>query len=138
MSVGIAREPLQQPIDLRTESMELRAVGVGKLFEDGLAAWTEREPHPAAIILGRHAPGVSLGDQSVDKSDCAVMPDLQRLRQLADGNSFTAREALDGEESLMALGRDAGRSRRLFAEAQEPPQRIAESGEHFVLGLRDP
>jgi hypothetical protein len=38
----------------------------------------------------------------------------------------------------MALGRDAGRSRRLFAKAQEPPQRIAESGEHFVLGLRNP
>jgi hypothetical protein len=56
--------------------MELREMGMGKFFEDGLAAWAEHEAHPAAIILGRHAPGIPFCDQSIYQPNCAVMSNL--------------------------------------------------------------
>jgi hypothetical protein len=37
----------------------------------------------------------------------------------------------------MLLRRNARGARRLLAEMQESPQRMAQRGEHFVMSLRD-
>jgi hypothetical protein len=63
-----------------------------------------------------------------------MMPDLQALSQLANGNRFASGKALDCEEGLVLLGSEAGFFGGVFAEMQEPAQGVAERGEGFVFG----
>ena len=95
------------------------------------------EPHmnlptiPVGCLTGheffRHEP--------VHKPDCAVMLDLEALGQFAHGHVIATGEALDGEQRLMVLGRDACRCGRIFAETKELAQGKAECGQVLILGF---
>jgi hypothetical protein len=58
-----------------------------------------------------------------------VVPLLQKLGQFADVRPASIRESSHAQHQLMLLRRDTRGARRLFAEAQELTQLVAEPGE---------
>ena len=53
---------------------------------------------------------------AIDQFDGGVMPNQQEIRQIADGNRLGAGKALDGEQRLVLLRRQAGLMGGRFAE----------------------
>ena len=71
------------------------------------------------------------------QSDGAVMPYLQTRGELSDGEVVAPRGAAQDEHGLVLLRGDTGCQRRVFAEVKEIPERMAECGQMFKVGVGD-
>jgi len=125
-------------LEWESEPPELLPVGDGEAFENLPPARAQAEIDLPGVLRAVLAQEELLRDQTVDEADCAVMRDLQPLGELADIDLITAREAHDGEESLVLLGGEADLAGSLLTEAQEEAETVAECGELFILRLRHP
>src|SRR5581483_631707 len=125
----------QQSIKFGTDAAEFVAVSEGEPFK--LALTTAGEPHknlPPVFSRG-FARNELFRDQAVNEPDGAVMAQLQSLRQFAYGHPVPPRKALDGQQRLVLLRREARCLRRRFAKVNELAQRITKRRKGFILRL---
>lgn len=104
-----------------------------KPAKQSLALPGEADPHLAAIALRPAALHQRTLGQPVDQSNHAVVPQLQALRQVAN-RRLAIRPALDRQQQLVLCRLEPGFACRLFTEAQESPDLIAELGQGLVIG----
>jgi hypothetical protein len=65
------------------------------------------------------------------------MAQLKSIRELTERNPVASGKSFDCQEGLVLLGREAGAMGRVFAEAEEAPERIAKGRQRFKLGFRN-
>ena len=105
----------------RRKLLEVRAA---QLAEASRAEWREPQAHdPMVDRVGVPVDETGL-DRAVDEPDHAVVPEQQRIGNVADRRSFAVRMASDREQQLVLRRRDADGRRLLFA----PPKKLAQPG----------
>lgn len=87
---------------------------------------------PAVGVVDDPAEKSELG-HSVHEFDCGVVLDEEQFRQFPDGDRHLAGKALDGQQCLMLLGRQAGFCRSRFAECEKFPKLEPEVGQGFII-----
>lgn len=105
----------------------------GQLFQHFFAPHGQMDEHQASICGRVRTSHQFIMHQPVNQPHGAMVAQLQAFGQFTDGNLLTSREALDGEQRLMLLGREAGSARRLFAEVEELPEGVTKRRERFIL-----
>ena len=128
-----AGELLEPKDELRPHSFQLLGMGSGKSFEHILATTRELDENLPTVLGRRRTRHQLFGHQPVNQANRAVVPKLQSLRQLAHGDAVAPGEALDGQQCLVLLWRNAGSVRCLFAEMMELPERITERRQHLIV-----
>src|SRR5579884_264132 len=119
-------------------ALELLAVDLGQPPQQRFPGLGQANVHLTAVVpvlLAAHQPAL-LG--AVDQSHRAVMVQLHPLGELGDVGVLAPRIALDGQHQLVLLRRNASLTCRLFAEPEEPPDRIAVFRHSLEIGLADP
>lgn len=114
------------------ERAELCQVVERELAEDRFAACGQADDHLSVIAGMPLASHEAAGDEPVDQLDGAVVAHLETLRDRADRREPPSRQALHGEEELVALRLEAGGARRALAEPEEAADLVAELGERPV------
>lgn len=77
--------------------------------------------HLSAVCGGRLTLHQFQIHEAVKEFDRAMVPQLQSLREFANGNGIPPRKAFDREQSLMLLGRDPGASGSILTKTQKLP-----------------
>lgn len=82
------------------------------------------EPDENASLVGggRFASHELSSNEAVNQSHGAVVPEVKTLREISNGNSLRVGEALNREQRLMLLRREAGVVGCLTAEVEKTPQ----------------
>jgi len=93
----------------------------------------KRQQNFAAVGTAARALQQTASLQAVHQFDCAVVLDLQTLREHSDGRPLRCRETLDGQQCLMLLGFHPGVTSRLFTEIYEPANFVAELRERLIV-----
>jgi hypothetical protein len=132
-----APQPAKQPPDFRSDSSQLFSVGGGNCPHEFFASTRELNEHLAAIRGAWHPHDKFLRYKPVNQPDGAVVAKLQSFRQFAHGEPFATGKALDGQQRLVLLGRDAGGLGGFLAETDEPPKRVTKRRQRFILRLAD-
>jgi hypothetical protein len=131
--VHLVAQAFEQHFDFRANSAQLRAVGGGKVFECFFAISRQRKVNSPPIAGVCFAPDEIVRGKAVSQSDRALVPDLQSFRQLADGHSIPGGKSLDGQQSLVLLGRETHGMRLLLAETQELSQTVTQRRQRFIV-----
>jgi hypothetical protein len=119
----------------RPGGAEFVAVRHRKFREQLFAARRHNELYLAPIGAVARAPNPTMSFQTPTQLHGAVVADLEPLGQNAHRRFESERTPFDGQESLMLLWLDPGRSRGARAEIQEAANFIAEVGERFVVNV---
>ena len=126
-------DSVEQPSEFGADPLKLFVVQSRKLLQSFFAARGELNQHLAPIFLGRCARHQFLKDQPVNQTNHTMMAKLQPLRQFTNRDGIPPRKALDGQQGLVLLGRDARVPGGFFAEMDESPKRITEGRQRFIL-----
>jgi hypothetical protein len=108
-----------------------------ELAQDLLSRGSKREQYFAAILAAALAADVASRREPVDQFHCAVVLDLQSLRQFADPGANALRQSLQSQHELMLARLEAGVASGLFAEAQEAAYLVAEFRQRLIIGFRE-
>ncbi len=105
----------------------------GEPLQLGFACRRQKHEHLAPIRHTLLAANQPLRLRAVNQPNHTVLAHLQALGQLGDAGVVSSGEALDREQQLMLLGCHPFASCRLFAKAQEAPDRIAKRGDGLIV-----
>ena len=132
-SVAEVGQPVEQRPQLRRELTQLGEVRARQLLQSPLPRGSQLEAHQPVVTRVDAAADEPRGRGTVDESDDAVMPEEQRVGDVANRRSGRISGAADGEKQLM-LGRGETRGGGLLlAPAQEAAQAGAELEESLVV-----
>jgi len=98
-------------------------------LDDLFAFLGEGEEDFAAIIRRDLTDDGGAGDELIDNADGTVVPDLQLLREVADGEFAIGGRGANGEQGLILVRGQVFGDEEVFAETQESPYLITERGE---------
>jgi hypothetical protein len=103
--------------DLRAAQTQFVTVESGDLNQYLQPAGCQGDVDLSSVIRGDLASGQPQCGQTIYQTDRAIVTYLQTLRQLTDRHIIPPRKALDRQQRLMLLRRQAVCVRRLFAKA---------------------
>ncbi len=115
------------------EPAQLPVVGGRQALDDLLAPGGEAEVNFAAIVGGGFPDDGGPAHELIDDAHRAVVPDLELLGQVADGNLAAGGAGADGKKRLVLVGRQVLGAKEVFAEAKKSPHLITKCGQGLKI-----
>jgi hypothetical protein len=98
---------------------QLFEVASAELSEPAAAEWRQSEPHDPVVVVVGSALDEAGGFGPVDQTDCAVVPNQERLGNVSDGRLARTRTSSNCEQKLMLHGGETRRGGLFLAPLQE-------------------